>query len=297
MKGKKFPSLFNQIKNIFFIVLGAFLAALAIHIFLLPNQLIDGGIVGISLILARLYGEQYISYFLFILNLPFIFLAFKAIRKTFVFYMFFAVLCFSFFLWVISAITPFYGDALEIIVFGGATLGAGVGLMIRGGGCTDGTEILGIIFNKKMGFTVGQIVLFINIFIFGAYGYIFQDWHSALKSILTYIVAFKMIDVVIAGLEEVKSVLIITSQPQKIKEMIMHKLGLGLTVIPGIGGFSGEGRDILFVIVERLDLSSLKELVLNEDPSAFLAVENLHEIAYGKQISAFFKNKKKKRLF
>ena len=230
--------------------------------FLYPNKLIDGGIVGVSLICARLVGDIYLSYFLIIFNLPFIYLAFRSIRKSFVLHMLIAVIFFAVFLSILRNINPFSGDSLEIIVFGGATLGAGVGLMIRGGGCTDGTEIMAIILNRKMGFTVGQIVLVINIFIFAAYGLIFQDWHIALKSVLTYIVAFKMIDIVIAGLEEIKSVLIITSQPKKIKDIIMHELGLGLTVIPGIGGFSGKGRDILFVIVERLDLADLKEIEL-----------------------------------
>jgi len=284
------------LKNLFFTAFGAFLAALAIRVFLYPNELIDGGIVGVSLIFSRLFGDSYLSYFLLIFNLPFIYLAYKVIRKTFVINMLVAVLLFAFFLSLLQHLPPFMGESIEVIVFGGVTLGAGSGLMIRSGSCTDGTEIMGIILNKKMGFTVGQIVLVINIFIFAAYGWIFHDWHIALKSLLTYIVAFKMIDIVIAGLNEIKSVLIITTNPQRIKDLVMNKLGLGLTIIPGIGGFSGEDRDILLVIVERLDLADLKELVLREDPGAFIAVQNLHEVAYGKQVSSFSKKRKRKHL-
>ncbi len=99
---------------------------------------------------------------------------------------------------------------------------------------------------------------------------------------MTYIVAFKMMDIVIAGLEELKSVLIMCSKPDKLSKIITHELGLGLTFIKGKGGYSGEDRDILFIIVERLDLAELKEIVLREDPSAFIAIENFHEVAYGR---------------
>ena len=262
--------------------IGAFFAALAIRVFLIPNALIDGGVVGISLILARLYGSSYLSYFLLILNLPFVYLAWRFIRRSFVIHMLAAILFFAFFLLLLDRIPPFGADPLEAIVIGGVMLGAGAGLIIRHGGCTDGTEILAILINRKKGFTVGQVILFINIFIFAAYGWVFSDWHIALRSLMTYIVAFKMMDLVIAGIEELKSVLIMCSKPDKLSKIITHELGLGLTFIKGKGGYSGEDRDILFIIVERLDLAELKEIVLREDPSAFIAIENLHEVSYGK---------------
>jgi len=275
------------------ITLGALLAAVSIRIFLLPNELIDGGIVGIALILTRLYGDYYLSWFLILLNIPFIYLAYRFIRRAFVIHMGAAVVLFAVFLIVLQSAPTFIGDPLEIIVIGGAILGIGVGLIIRYGGCLDGTEILAIIINRKKGFTVGQVVLFINFFIFGAYGWIFQDWHIALQSLMTYIVAFKMIDLVIVGLDELKSVLIISSKPKELGNVIMNELGLGLTIMHGRGGFSGAAREILFIIVERLDLAELKEIVLREDPSAFMAIENLHEVVYGKQ--AYLPHKKKPR--
>lgn len=274
------------------IAIGTFLAAFAIRIFLLPNQLIDGGIVGLALILAKLLGDNYLSYFLIVLNVPFIYLAFKYIRRTFVIHMFVAVLLFAGFLIVLEKIPYFQGDPLEIIVIGGALLGMGAGLVIRHGGCLDGTEILAIIINRKRGYTVGQVVLFINIFIFTAYGWIFLNWHIALQSLITYIVAFKMIDLVIMGLDELKSVLIISSKPKELADIIMQELGLGLTFVHGRGGFSGDKREILFIIIERLDLSELKEIVLREDSSAFMAIENLHEVAYGKQAHLPYKKKR-----
>lgn len=274
---------------------GAAFAAIAIRVFLIPNELIDGGVVGISLILARLFGGSYLSLFLFVLNIPFIYLAYKFIRRTFVIQMFVAVVLFAIFLSLIETVPGFSADPLEAIVIGGAMLGAGAGLIIRNGGCTDGTEILAILINRKKGFTVGQVIFVINIFIFAAYGWIFSDWHIALRSLMTYIVAFKMMDIVIAGLEELKSVLIMCSKPDQLSKIITHELGLGLTFIKGKGGYSGEDRDILFIIVERLDLAELKEIVLREDPSAFIAIENLHEVAYGRTAQIALRRKHRRQ--
>lgn len=275
---------------------GAAFAAMAIRIFLIPNELIDGGVIGISLILARLFGNSYLSIFLLLLNIPFIYLAYKFIRRSFVIHMFVAIVLFAIFLSLLEGIPSFNADPLEAIVIGGAMLGAGAGLIIRNGGCTDGTEILAILVNRKKGFTVGQVIFVINIFIFGAYGWIFDDWHIALRSLMTYIVAFKMMDIVIAGLEELKSVLIMCSKPDKLSKIITHELGLGLTFIKGKGGYSGEDRDILFIIVERLDLAELKEIVLREDPSAFIAIENLHEVAYGRTAKVALRRKVRRKL-
>ncbi len=285
----------HYFSTIFWLALGAFLAALSIKVFIVPNQLIDGGVVGVSLILARLYGDTLLPYFLTALTIPFIYLAYTYIRRTFVLHMLVAVLLFVVFLIVLQSVPHFIGDPLEIIVFGGAILGIGCGLIIRHGGCIDGTEILAIIINRKKGFTVGQVVLFINVFIFAAYGWIFQDWHIALRSLMMYIVAFKMIDIVIVGLDELKSVLIISSKPKELGSIIMKELGVGLTFMNGKGGFSGDTREILFVIIERLDLSELKEIVLREDPTAFMAIEDLHEVVYGKQAYVPYKKRSKSK--
>ncbi|MFI5335111.1 MAG: YitT family protein [Chlamydiales bacterium] len=288
---------FHNVISFLWIMVGAFLAAGAIRIFLVPNQLIDGGVVGVALILARIFGDQYLSYFIVILTIPFLHLAYTAIRRTFVIHMLVAIVSFAGFLFVLESAPHFIGDPLEVVVIGGAILGVGVGIIIRAGGCVDGTEILAIIINRKKGFTVGQVILFINIFVFGAYGWIFQDWHIAIRSLITYIVAFKMIDLVIVGLEELKSVLIVSSRPKELGEVIMRELGLGLTIMHGKGGFSGESREILFIIIERLDLAELKDIILREDPTAFMAIENLHEVVYGKHGHVPYKKKARRKFF
>ncbi|MDJ0652403.1 MAG: YitT family protein [Simkaniaceae bacterium] len=284
------------ILSYFWTAVGAFLAAFSIKIFLFPNDLIDGGIIGISMILTRLTTKPFFPIYFIILTLPFICLSYKFIRRTFFIQMIIAVLLFSASLVILNRFSsPFESDPLEIIVIGGAILGIGAGLIIRNGGCLDGTEIMAIIINRKKGFTVGQVVLFINIFIFAAYGFIFRDWHIALRSLLTYVVAFKMMDIVIVGLDELKSVMIISSKPKELTRLVMHEMGLGLTVMYGRGGYTGDAREILFVIVERLDLADLKDIILHEDPSAFMAVENLHEVVYGRQATVSAKKRPRKR--
>ena len=289
LSSRRWWPLFN---SIILIAIGAGLAAWAIRIFLLPNQLIDGGVVGIALIVGRLVSEELISPVLVLLNLPFLFVAYRSIRKTFVLYMILATLLFAIFLRFFATMEPFYADPIEIIVIGGALLGLGTGLIIRGGGCLDGTEILAILINQRKGFTVGQVILVCNIFIFGAYGALFRDWHIALQSLMTYIVAYKMMDIVIVGLDEVKSVLVISNHSQRVAEAILHQMGLGLTVMYGRGGFSGDSKELLYVIVERLQLAELKEVVLRHDPQAFIAIQNIHEVVYGHHALPFIKKRR-----
>lgn len=277
-------SLTMQVFVYFSIALGAFLAAFSITVFLLPNSIIDGGIVGLAMICGQLFGKSLFPYFFVLLNLPFLYLAYKHIGRAFVIHMFFAFALFFGSLLVIHQFLPwqFEGDKLEVVVIGGSILGIGLGLIIRYGGCLDGTEILGIIINRKIGFTVGQVVLACNFFVFGVAGLVFPDWHTPLLSLITYMVVIKVMDSVIVGLDETKSVLIISSKSKAIADAIIYELGLGLTIMYGRGGYSGDAREIIYVIAERLQLAELKELIHREDPAAFIAIENLHEVASGK---------------
>ncbi len=275
--------LIHQIISYFWMLLGAFLAAFALEVFFIPNNLFDGGIVGVSMIFGTAFGSWIIPYLNILFNIPFIILAYRSIGKTFVIHMLVAILVFSGFMIMIPSLIhmEFHGDSLEVVVIGGAILGIGIGLIIREGGCLDGTEILGIILNRRLGFTVGQVVLVCNIFVFAAAGIVFQDWHPPILSLIAYMVVIKVMDSVIVGLDETKSVLVISAKSKAIADAIVHKLGLGLTIMYGRGGFSGDEREILYVIAERLQLAELKELILNEDPNAFIAIENLHEVANG----------------
>lgn len=275
--------------TLFLLSVGAFLAAFSIQTFLIPNRLIDGGIVGLAMIFGNLFGLGLIPYFYVFLTLPFVFFAYRAIGRSFVIHMGIASILFFGFMVLLHHLVEadstifrkFEGETLEVVVIGGSLLGIGLGLIIRVGGCVDGTEVLGIVINKRTGFTVGQTVLACNVLVFGALGLVFQDWHPPFLSLIMYMVVAKVMDAVVVGLDETKSVLIISSKYREISKAILHELGLGLTVMYGRGGFSGSEKEILYVITERLQLATLKDLVLREDPSAFIAVENLHEVANG----------------
>ncbi len=278
-------------KTLFWFIIGAALAAGGVEVVLIPNQLIDGGIVGISMMSSFLFGDQYLPYFMIVFNLPFVILAYKQIGRHFVIQMITAVILLSIGLslyywipkWLNIEPLEFHGDALEVIVLGGFIIGCGIGLIIRHGGSTDGTEIMGIIINRKRGFTVGQVILFANIFIFALAGVVYQNWHSAFLSLMTYVVATKVMDMVIVGFEDTKSVMIISAKPQAVADVLMEELGVGLTVMYGRGGFTGDAREILYIVVERLQLAELKEIIHREDPQAFIAIENLHEVINGRQ--------------
>ncbi|WP_213357709.1 YitT family protein [Chlamydiifrater phoenicopteri] len=277
------------LKTLSWFILGGALAAAGVQIILVPSELIDGGVVGLSIVASHFLGHKYLPFCLLCFNLPFVILAFKQIGKHFVIQMLTAVIIFSCSLWLIDVlpgwlnVSPFVfkGSEIETVIVGGFVIGVGSGLIIRHGGSTDGTEILGIIINKKRGFTIGQVVLFINFFIFTLAGIAYKNWHSAFMSFLTYAVATKVMDVVIVGLEDTKSVTIITSSPKKIGKILMDTLGVGLTYIHAEGGYSGERKNLLYIVVERLRLSQLKEIVHREDPNAFVAIENLHEVVNG----------------
>ncbi len=275
--------------------LGTFIAAFAIKVFFLPNNLIDGGTVGLAMIAAKAFGSHLLPLFLLIFNLPFIYLAYRHLGKNFVIQIIAAVLSFAMFLFIMPSIisTPFVGDYIEVIVIGGAILGVGLGIVIRGGACIDGAEILGIIINRKQGFTVGQTVFFCNILVFGTAGLVFQDWHPPLLSLIAFIVVVKIMDTVIVGLDETKSVLVISSKHEEVAKAVMHEMGLGLTVMYGRGGFSGASTEILYIIIERLQLADLKNLIYGIDPDAFIAIENLHEVSSGKQGGPMSPTKKK----
>lgn len=275
-------SLKQTIKSSLWMLIGAFLAAYSLEVILLPNGIIDGGIIGVAILLSKAVGDDLLYPMVLILNLPFIILAFRTISKTFVLQMIISVIAFVLFGHFIGHshyFSEFYAQTIEVVVIGGLFLGLGVGLIIRVGGCLDGSEILGLIINKKYGISVGSVVLVINCILFSILGFISDDWHPPIQSLITFLIVIKIMDMVIVGLDEMKSVMIFSDKPEEIADELMHNMGLGLTFIRGIGGYTGEEKKIVYLISERLQLSEVKSLVQAKDPSAFIAIENLHEIA------------------
>ncbi|WP_407941538.1 YitT family protein [Metabacillus schmidteae] len=268
------------LKRTLFIFIGAVLMGVGLEIFLVPNQVIDGGIVGISIILSHLLGWK-LGLFIFILNIPFFFIGYKQIGKTFALSTLFGITVLSITTTLLHPVPAFTEDILLATVFGGIILGVGVGIVIRYGGSLDGTEILAILANKRLPFSVGEIIMFFNIFILGSAGFVF-GWNRAMYSLIAYFVAFKTIDVVIEGLDESKSAWIISEHYQEIGEAILARLGRGVTYLNGEGAYTGDNKKVIFCVITRLEEAKLKSIVEDLDESAFLAVANIAEVRGGR---------------
>ncbi|KGR85260.1 MULTISPECIES: YitT family protein [Lysinibacillus] len=273
-------SMRKVIARIIMVSLGAIIMALGLELFLVPNHIMDGGIVGVSIITSHLLNLP-LGIFIFILNLPFIFLGYKQIGKTFALSTGLGITVLSFATLTLHNIHPFTEDTLLATVFGGMILGVGVGIVIRYGGSLDGTEILAILFNSKTPFSVGEIIMFFNIIIFTVAGFIF-NWEQAMYSIIAYYIAYKMIDIVIQGLEESKSVYIISDDIDEIGQTIMDRLGRGVTFLHGEGAYTGNDKKVIFTVITRLEESKLKTIVAEIDDNAFLAIGNIAEVKGGR---------------
>lgn len=279
-KGKKRSSKILFTRKIIMVMIGAMIMAVGLELFLVPNQIMDGGIVGISIIMSHLLSLP-LGLFIFVLNIPFIFLGYKQLGKTFAILTGLGITTLSVTTIGLHNLEPFTTDSLLATVFGGIVLGTGVGIVIRYGGSLDGTEILAILFNRKLPFSVGEIVMFMNVIIFSAAGFIFS-WQQAMYSIMAYYIASKMIDVVIQGLEESKSIYIISDETDEIGQAIMDRLGRGVTFLHGEGAYTGDDKKVIFTVITRIEESKLKTIVEEIDPHAFLAIGNIAEVSGGR---------------
>ncbi|MGE5704423.1 MAG: YitT family protein [Clostridia bacterium] len=267
-------------KRIIFVFIGAVLVSIGLEIFLVPNRIIDGGIVGISILLSHV-TKWSLGLFLFLLNLPFLILGYKQIGKTFALSTLFGVTIMSIGTTILHPVESLTEDPLLAAVFGGIILGVGVGMVIRNGGSLDGTEIVAILINRKSPFSVGEIVMMFNIFILSSAGFVF-GWDHAMYSLIAYYIAFKMIDLTIEGFQESKSVWIISEQFKDIGDALLARLGRGVTYLSGEGGYSGDDKKVIFCVITRLEEAKLKNIVEEIDSSAFLAIGNIHDVRGGR---------------
>lgn len=268
------------VRKYLYLFIGAIIAAVGLEVFLIPNHIIDGGVVGISIMLSAVTGIPF-GVLLIVINLPFLFLGYKYIGKPFAIATTFSIICLSFWSNIFLPVLPVTNDFFLAAVFGGIITGTGVGMVIRNGGSFDGTEIVAIITDRKTVFSVGEIVMFINLFILSSASLIF-GWDKAMYSLVAYFVISKMIDVVIKGLEETYAVMIVTSQHEEIADKLMKQMDKGVTLLHGEGGYSKEKRKILYCIVTRLEIDSLKSIVLDVDESAFITINPVSDIVGGR---------------
>lgn len=275
--------IFQTARSAALIVIGIISAGFGLKSFLLPNNFIDGGATGISLLLSKLLHIP-LPALIIIVNIPFIFLGYRQIGKIFSIRTVLAIVGLALCLAIVEypIVTK---DKLLVAVFGGFFLGAGIGFAIRGGGVLDGTEVLAIYISRKTGSTIGDVILVINIAIFLSAVY-FLGIEIALYSMLTYLSASKTVDFLIEGIEEYTGVTIISRKSEEVKDMIMQKLGRGVTIYKGRGGYGKQGytqseTEIIFTVVTRLEVSRLRSEIEMIDDDAFVVMHSIKDTKGG----------------
>lgn len=272
----------RAVKDFFLICTGIASASFGLRSFILPNKFVDGGATGISLLTAGVTQFPF-AILLVIINIPFIILGFNVIGKQFAIKTALAIIGLSISVAIFSfpVVTE---DKLLVAIFGGFFLGAGIGLSVRGGAVIDGTEVLAIFLSKRLGTTIGDIILMINILIFSTAAYLLSI-EVALYSIITYLAASKTLDFIIEGIEEYTGVTIISAHSDEIRNMIVNVMGRGVTIYEGKRGYgkSGEGKpsEIVYTVLTRLEVSKLNLEIQKIDPNAFVVMNSVKEAKGG----------------
>lgn len=272
-------SFLGQLKNIIFLTVGAMITAFALESFLVPNNIIDGGVIGISMIVSHI-TKWNLGLLILILNTPFIIMAFKKMGGKFVVQTAFANIILAVFLNIFHHYKVTH-DLLLATVFGGIILGLGVGIILKHEGSLDGTEMLSLVVSKKLGVSVGEFIMGINVFIYLAAGKVFS-WESAMYSIMTYFIASKVIDTVMEGFNSSKSVRIISDNASAIGEQLIERLDISVTYLQGIGGYTGQDKDLIYCVISRLELPKMIDIIKEIDPKAFVSVVDVHEVYGGR---------------
>ncbi|HNW82107.1 MAG TPA: YitT family protein [bacterium] len=264
--------------DIFFLTVGVICADIGLAAFLLPNGFLDGGVTGISMFLAEMTGLR-LSFFLVVVNIPFLAVGWKHLGKSHVLRGVFTIAALAVVLYLIK-VPEITDDKLLVACFGGFFLGTGIGLVLRGGGVLDGTELMALIISRKTSVSVGSIILGFNIILFSVVAATL-GLERAMYSALTYLVASKSIDLVLHGIEEYAAVIIISPCNPEIKSVLIKEMGIGLTSYLGKTGLSGKEQEILYCVVSRFDLPTVREAVLGIDEKAFLVTHAISDSSGG----------------
>lgn len=270
------------IKGLLFVGTGIISAAFGLESFLLPNRFIDGGATGISLLVSEVTGIP-LALLIALVNIPFIIMAIRSINPGFAIRTALAITGLALTLAFVT-FPEITHDKLLVAVFGGFFLGAGIGLSVRGGAVIDGTEVLAIFLSRKLRTTMGDIILIMNIMIFGAVAYLISI-ESALYSMITYLVASRSLDFIIEGIEEYTGVTIISTHSESMRKMIIETMGRGVTVYNGRRGYGKKGEameiDIVYTVVTRLELSRLNNEIERIDPDSFVVMSSVKDTRGG----------------
>ncbi len=267
--------------------------AIGVTMFLAPVKLYDSGISGTSMLLGQLTPEwMSLSLFLAVLNIPIFLFGTKKQGWVFTVYAVYVVAIYSLSAWLItdvlpidvSFLSPFAKDDLFLCaVFGGLISGAGSGIAIRYGGAMDGIEVLAVIFAKKLSLTVGTFVMIYNVVLYIVCGVIYHSWILPLYSIVTYIVALKVIDYIVEGFDRSKSAMIITEKHEEICEKLSKQFENGITFFDAKGYYSDSDKTVIYFVLNRFQIGKMREIVHSVDPNAYISITEVADIFGAKQ--------------
>lgn len=265
----------RSICDLLLLTIGTIISSYALEAFLIHNTILDGGVTGISIIISKISSIP-LSFLVLILNIPFFYIGFKNLGKNFLLRSIYCMILFAVSLSFFELLVPATEEMLLATVFGGILLGVGVGIVIRSGGCLDGTESVAIVISKNTNLSVGQIVLIFNLIIYTIAGFIF-GFDRAMYSLLTYFITYKVIDFISEGLEQAKAALIITEQGTNLSKEIYKRLGRTTTTLRGKGLISGQ-KEVLYCVLTRIEIYELKRIVDEMDESAFITILDVSDI-------------------
>ena len=275
-------------QNFLLLIVAGSINAVGVTMFLAPVNLYDSGVSGTSMLLGQLTPEQFtFSLFLLILNVPLFLFGLRKQGWCFTVYSVWAVIVYSTASFIITDVlpvdvtvaSPFAGqDLLLCAIFGGLVSGVGSGLTIRLGGAIDGMEVLGVIFAKRLGLTVGTFVMIYNVILYILIGIIFNSWILPLYSIITYFMGNKTIDFIVEGFDKAKSVMIVTMKDEEICQALSEEFGRGITQISARGYYSGADKCMVYFVVNRFQIPKVKNLVAAIDPHAFITVTEISDV-------------------
>ena len=267
--------------------------AIGVTMFLAPVKLYDSGISGTSMLLGQLTPEwMSLSLFLAVLNIPIFLFGTKKQGWLFTVYAVYVVAIYSLSAWLItdvlpidvSFLSPFAKDDLFLCaVFGGLISGAGSGIAIRYGGAMDGIEVLAVIFAKRLSLTVGTFVMIYNVVLYIVCGVIYHSWILPLYSIVTYIVALKVIDYIVEGFDRSKSAMIITEKHEEICEKLSKQFENGITFFDAKGYYSDSEKTVIYFVLNRFQIGKMREIVHSVDPNAYISITEVADIFGAKQ--------------
>jgi uncharacterized membrane-anchored protein YitT (DUF2179 family) len=273
----------RQVKDAMFICLGVLMAAVGLKGFLLPNKFLDGGAMGVSLLLEY-FTKLDLSVLIVLVNLPFVLLGARQISTNFALKSAIAIIGLSIMVHFIE-LPVVTDDKLLIAIFGGFFLGAGIGFAIRGGSVIDGTEVLAINISKQSSLTVGDFIAVFNIILFSVAAIVIGV-ETAMYSMLTYLSASKTVDFIINGVEEYLGVLIVSRKADDVKTQIIRHVGRGVTAFKTAGGYGSSGLykeegKVLFCVVTRLEVTKLLLEIRKVDPDAFVVQHAIRDTRGG----------------